>query len=180
MCRIIFLTIFGQFLLLVLHKHRVRLLKIVDFEIQAVYHTLEFGNVCLGLVNSDWGLLDGFCPGVQLLVELVGPIDESPALIVENWDSSALGIALLLPFGECAVTLVNLTLLSLSQLLFCGNAHLGLVNFSFERLVVGAAGLDVVLKVTAVLVFSRYFDSNCLGLLRNLDSLSLLVTVLGP
>ena len=91
-----------------------------------------------------------------------------------------MGVALLLPFGEGAVALVYLTLLSLSQLLLRRNAHLGLVNFSFERLVVGAAGLDVVLKVTAILVLSRYFDSNSLGLLGNLNSLSLLVTVLGP
>jgi hypothetical protein len=44
----------------------------------------------------------------------------------------------------------------------------------------GATGLDVVLEVTAILVLSRYFDSNSLGLLRYLYSLSLLVTVLGP
>lgn len=86
----------------------------------------------------------------------------------------------MLPFGKGAVTLVYLTLLSLSQLLLRGNGHLGLVDFSLERLVVGAARLDVVLEVTAVLVLGRYLDSNCLGLLGHLNSLSLLVAVLGP
>lgn len=71
----------------------------------------------------------------------------------------------MLPFGEGTVTLVYLTLLPLSQLLLGRNIHLELVNFSFERLVVRAAGLNVVLKVTAVLVFSSDFDSNSLGLL---------------
>ena len=131
-------------------------------------------------MNPDWGLLNRLRPRIQLLVELIGPIDKCPALIIKDRDPRALGVALLLPFGEGTVALVYLTLLSLSQLLLRRNAHLGLVNFSFERLVVGAAGLDVVLKVTAILVLSRYFDSNSLGLLGNLNSLSLLVTVLGP
>lgn len=145
-----------------------------------MYHTLEFGDVCLGLVDPDGGLLNRLRPGIQLLVQLIGPIDECPALIIEDGDSSALGVALLFPFGQGTVTLVYLALLSLSQLLLRGNTHLGLVNFSFERLVMGATGLDVVLEVTAILVLSRYFDSNSLGLLRYLNSLSLLVTVLGP
>lgn len=84
MRRIIFLTILRQLLLLVLHEHGIGLLEIVDFEVQAVNHTFEFGNVCLGLVNPDRGLLDGLCPGVQLLVELIGSIYESPALIIKN------------------------------------------------------------------------------------------------
>ena len=110
-----------------------------------MYNTLEFGDVCLGLVNPDRGLLDRLRPRIQLLVELIGPIDECPALIIEDGDSSALGVALLFPFGEGTVTLVYLTLLSLSQLLLRRNAHLGLVDFPLERLVMGAAGLDIVL-----------------------------------
>ena len=124
-----------------------------------MYHTLEFGDVCLGLVDPDGGLLNRLRPRIQLLVQLIGPIDECPALIIEDGDSSALGVALLFPFGQGTVTLVYLALLSLSQLLLRGNTHLGLVNFSFERLVMGATGLDVVLEVTAILVLSRYFDS---------------------
>lgn len=91
-----------------------------------------------------------------------------------------MGIAFLLPFGEGTVALVDLALLSLSQFLVCRNVHLGLVNFSLESLVVGAAGLDVVLKVTAILVLCSYLDSNGLSLLGNLNTLFLLLAVLAP
>lgn len=49
-----------------------------------MYHTLEFGDVCLGLVDPDGGLLNRLRPGIQLLVELIGPVDECPALIIED------------------------------------------------------------------------------------------------
>ena len=76
--------ILGQLLLLVLNEHRIRFLKIVDFKIQSVYHTLEFGDVGLSLMDPDRGFFDGLGSRIQLLVKLISPVDKCSSLIIKD------------------------------------------------------------------------------------------------
>lgn len=49
-----------------------------------MYHTLEFGDVSLSLVDPDRGFLNRLGSGIELFVELIGPVDECSALIIED------------------------------------------------------------------------------------------------
>jgi hypothetical protein len=47
------LTILGQFLFLVFNKDSVGSLELVDLKIESMDHTLQFGDISLGLVDLD-------------------------------------------------------------------------------------------------------------------------------
>lgn len=68
-CQVVFLTVLGQFLFLFFNKKCVSSFKGVDLEIESVDHALELGDVSLGCVDLDSGLLSLFGALVQLVVE---------------------------------------------------------------------------------------------------------------
>ena len=69
------------------------------------------------------GILDLLSSHLELIVKGIGPIDQSLSLLVEDVDPWALSIALLLPFWESAIALVDIALLPLSQFLLPWDFH---------------------------------------------------------
>lgn len=77
-------------------------------------------------MDSALALITVLSADIQLLVECSGPVNQLIALFLKNGYARTLSKALLLPFRQSAVLLVDRTLLSGSDLLL-------LVDGGFER-----------------------------------------------
>lgn len=77
----------GKLVLLLIDKHSVALLIVVDLEIQPMNVALHFGDVRLGGHNSSLTFISLGGPHSQLLVETGGPIDKGGTLLLEDLDT---------------------------------------------------------------------------------------------
>ena len=141
-------------------------------------HALKFWNVALCLVDLDWGFFHLHSSYIQLLVKRICSIYKCLSLLVEHLNSSWLSITLLFPFGKSAISLVNGSLLSLSQLLTLSDGISDVFIFSFKSLVVRECGLHFMLIISDLLVSLGDLYSNGLCLLGDLYAFSVFISIL--
>lgn len=117
MSLVVFSTVGSELVLLIINKHAVALLEVVDLKVEAMDVRFEFRDIGLSSNNSSLAVISLIASDSQLLIEASRPIDKSGTLFLKDLDARLLCKALLLPFGEGSILLVDVLLLLSAHIL---------------------------------------------------------------
>ena len=122
----------GELMLLLIDKHGVALLEVVNLKVEAMDVAFEFRDVGLSSNNSTLTVISLGTSDSQLFIETSSPIDKSITLFIQNLEARLLCEAFLLPLGECSVLLIDVLLLFSAYILLFVQHGLDSLNISLE------------------------------------------------
>ena len=122
----------GKLMLLIIDKHGVALLEVINLKIEPMNVAFEFRDVGLSSNNSTLTVISLGAPDSQLFIEASSPIDKSGTLFIKDLEARLLCKAFLLPLGECSVLLIDVLLLFSAYILLFIEHGLNSFNISLE------------------------------------------------